>query len=106
KESTAAPLTSIQLSLPSSSQSQSSPSPSSRKAIPNYIKHQVTLRDRGQCKYVDADTKVKCKQTRFLELHHRKPVSMGGEDNASNLVTLCAEHHRHLHDMGNINDKR
>ena len=38
-----------------------------------------------------------CGHTRFLEIHHRIPVSKGGRTEMENLVTLCSGCHRELH---------
>jgi hypothetical protein len=46
-----------------------------------------------------------CGSTDNLEHHHVLPKSMGGSDNADNLLTLCAIHHVQLHNLspGRIN---
>ncbi|MCK9996210.1 MAG: HNH endonuclease [Candidatus Krumholzibacteria bacterium] len=38
-----------------------------------------------------------CGHTRFLEIHHRIPVALGGRTEMENLVTLCSGCHRGLH---------
>ncbi len=43
-----------------------------RKPIPVTLKHQVYLRDRGQCQ------KDNCRDSRWIDIHHIKPVSRGG----------------------------
>ena len=66
---------------------------------PAVIKHEVVLRDNGQCTFVRSDGK-RCANERYLELHHQHPRSLGGEHSVSNLVTLCGAHHRDHHKQG------
>jgi hypothetical protein len=39
-----------------------------------------------------------CGRTRFLHAHHVRPWAAGGPTDLDNLVLLCGEHHRSLHD--------
>jgi hypothetical protein len=39
----------------------------------------------------------RCRATRFLEVHHRRPRERGGANDAANLITLCGACHRLLH---------
>jgi hypothetical protein len=39
-----------------------------------------------------------CGRTRFLHAHHVVPWALGGPTDLDNLVLLCGEHHRALHD--------
>jgi Domain of unknown function (DUF222)/HNH endonuclease len=41
-----------------------------------------------------------CGRTRFLHAHHVVPWAGGGRTDVDNLVLLCGEHHRSLHDGG------
>jgi len=70
-------------------------SASTRKA-PAPVKHAVHLRDGFRCAHTDANH-VRCENQRFLELHHRLPVSQGGPHTAANLTTRCFWHHRMEH---------
>ncbi len=38
-----------------------------------------------------------CRHTRFLEIHHRVPVAVGGRTEMDNLIVLCSRCHRSLH---------
>jgi len=67
-----------------------------RAPIPASIKHQVNLRDRGQCTFRNAKGK-RCPETRWLEMHHIHPVALGGPNRVENLTTLCHFHHRRDH---------
>ena len=71
-----------------------------RQPLPAQIRHQVQLRDRGQCSYKQKDGS-RCGSRRFLEIHHVKPVSQGGSDTLENLRLLCHGHHKvaHLSDI-------
>ena len=62
----------------------------STRAIPAAIKHAVVRRDKNQC--------VECGATRWLEIHHKKPLAEGGLTIPENLLTLCSAHHRHRHE--------
>jgi len=59
---------------------------------PVAVIHQVKARDQGKCGHPG------CTQTRWLDIHHIKPRSEGGQDTIDNLITLCSGHHRFLHE--------
>ncbi|MBI2605974.1 MAG: HNH endonuclease [Deltaproteobacteria bacterium] len=40
---------------------------------------------------------MRCEQKRWLQVHHIKPVSLGGGNTLENLTTLCSGHHRMRH---------
>jgi 5-methylcytosine-specific restriction endonuclease McrA len=68
-----------------------------RKALPSSLKHQVYLRNNGQCSATDNMGK-RCGSQRFLDIHHLKPISQGGIDELKNLTLLCTGHHKLIHD--------
>lgn len=68
-----------------------------RTGIPAEILHQVNWRDQRRCTYLLPDGR-RCDQTRWIEIHHIRPVSQGGSSSPENLTTLCAAHHRYLHE--------
>lgn len=70
-----------------------------RKPIPAAVKHQVYLRDRGQCQYKLPSGKI-CGQAQWIDLHHLRPKNQGGPDTVDNLITLCKGHHLLMHDHG------
>lgn len=67
-----------------------------RHPIPAQIAHGVSLRDKGQCSYRSPGGK-RCKEKRWLERDHVRPVSRGGLNTVENLQTLCRFHHRRKH---------
>ncbi len=67
-----------------------------RQPIRKPLLHEVQLRDRGRCTYLAKDGR-RCEETRWTEIHHRLPVSLGGKNIASNLATLCSHHHKFVH---------
>ncbi len=67
-----------------------------RIPIPAHITHQVWLRDEGRCTHLNHEG-VRCRNTRYIEIHHIQPVASGGGNALTNLTTLCTSHHRHLH---------
>jgi len=67
-----------------------------RSPIPAAIRHQVMLRDRGECQgKTPLGTRCGCKQ--WTDIHHIRPLSIGGTNDPSNLLTLCRGHHREIH---------
>ena len=68
----------------------------SRRFIPAQLKHQIVLRDQNQCVHIDPNG-FKCTQKRWLDIHHIKPVSLGGKTDLHNLQTLCHYHHKQMH---------
>jgi hypothetical protein len=88
--------------LPRHQPSPNSPTPSPaptppREPIPAALIHEVTLRDQAKCAFVSPGRHEPCGQTRWLEIHHRIPVSQGGTNTLKNLITLCSAHHRWIH---------
>lgn len=67
-----------------------------RQPIPSAILHRVRFRDRGFCQHPMPNGKI-CGSRRWIEVHHRVPVSEGGENTLENLVLLCRAHHQGLH---------
>lgn len=71
-------------------------SPGQRKPLPAQVVHQVNLRDGGRCTYKDK-LQRQCRQRRYLEIHHIKPVALGGSNELKNLATVCSGHHKVIH---------
>lgn len=67
-----------------------------RVPVPSAIRHAVNIRDENRCAHI-VEGGNRCGESRWIELHHRTPVSHGGANTAANLVTLCAGHHRAMH---------
>ncbi len=76
----------------------SHPKTNQRVAISSEIKHQVNQRDQGQCCYTNSQG-ARCLNRRWLDVHHRKPISKGGDNSLENLITLCKVHHRLQHEF-------
>jgi hypothetical protein len=74
-----------------------SPKRPPRLPIPAKIKHEVNLRDKNQCTYKGSNHS-RCENSRWLHIHHVKPVAEGGDNTTNNLTTLCSAHHRYLHE--------
>ena len=47
-----------------------------------------------------------CEYRHFLDIHHIKPRSDGGEDTLENCVVLCANHHKEWHFIENTYYRR
>jgi hypothetical protein len=62
-----------------------------RSSIPPKTRNQVLARDGHQCQSPG------CGNTRFLEVHHKKPRSESGGNDAGNLITLCSSCHGLVH---------
>ncbi len=73
-----------------------------RTEVPAPIAHSVRLRDQGRCQFKRQEKGSVCGETRWVELHHLKPVAQGGEHSLQNLVTLCKNHHAGIHQSGAI----
>ena len=67
-----------------------------RRALPAKVLHQIHLRDQRRCQFKDEQNKV-CQSSRFIDIHHIKPVAKGGTDHIENLLTVCKFHHTVLH---------
>ena len=68
------------------------------KTIPAHVLHQVRARDQGQCTFTKEG--ARCESRRWIDVHHLKPRSEGGEHTLANLTTLCSAHHRMEHALG------
>ncbi len=65
-------------------------------ALPAELEHAVYLRDQGQCAFEHLRY-GRCESRVWLQVHHRVPVSRGGQNRLENLQTLCTAHHRMQH---------
>jgi 5-methylcytosine-specific restriction endonuclease McrA len=70
------------------------PGKRNKASIPPARRRAVLARDAHRCQ---AEA---CRSTSFLEVHHIKPRSLGGDNREANLITLCSSCHRHLHERG------
>lgn len=65
-------------------------------------KHVVFKRDQGRCTYMDEAGKV-CGRSRWIEIHHIRPIEHGGSNDLDNLTTLCSFHHKFTHQFATAN---
>ena len=63
------------------------------RAVPPAIRRALRVRD-GGCRFPG------CDRSRFTHAHHIKHWADGGETSLDNLVTLCSQHHRQVHEGG------
>ena len=63
------------------------------RAVPPAIRRALRVRD-GGCRFPG------CDRSRFTHAHHIKHWADGGETRLDNLVTLCSQHHRLVHEGG------
>src|SRR5262245_25920714 len=68
------------------------PAPASRY-LSAAIRRAVDLRDKGQCRFVDAQDR-RCPERHQLEYHHRLPYGRGGGPGLSNICLMCRTHNR------------
>ena len=61
--------------------------------IPQRVKDEVYLRDKGRCTYRSPDGR-RCGSKRDLQVDHIVPFARGGDDSPSNLRLLCGKHNR------------
>jgi hypothetical protein len=64
-----------------------------RRTVSPALKRALSARDRG-CRFPG------CDRTRFVDAHHVRHWSRGGETNLDNLVLLCRRHRRLVHERG------
>ena len=81
---------------PDEPQQSSSRQKTGRTPIPAQVKHDIVLRDEARCAFIRPDGR-RCENRRYVQLHHLIQVSHGGENSATNIVTLCSSHHAALH---------
>ncbi len=67
-----------------------------RTAHPAWVKHLVHQRSHSQCMAI-LPTGQRCESRRFLEIHHKQPLSRGGSNHPDNLILLCSGHHKANH---------
>jgi hypothetical protein len=67
-----------------------------RDAIPRILLHQIYQRDQGKCQEMLPDGSP-CHQSKWIELHHKIPISRGVPHTLENLKTLCSGHHKLEH---------
>jgi hypothetical protein len=65
------------------------------RSLAAQTKHQVNLRDQGQCTHIQDGRR--CENKKWVETHHQIPLSKGGTNDLNNLRTLCWAHHRMQH---------
>ena len=63
------------------------------RAVPSAIRRALRVRD-GGCRFPG------CDRSRFVHAHHIRHWADGGETKLDNLVTLCSQHHRLVHEGG------
>jgi len=63
------------------------------RTVPRAIKRALSARDKG-CSFPG------CHHTRFVDAHHIEHWSNGGETNLDNLMLLCSQHHKLVHEGG------
>jgi len=80
------------------------PDPTERRSITGEayirsaeVRRNVLNRSRGKCEYCNAPGFLDAAGSRFLETHHVIPLSREGPDTETNVVAICANHHREAH---------
>ncbi len=63
------------------------------RMVPTAIKRALKARDKG-CSFPG------CRHTRFVDAHHIRHWSAGGETSLENLMLLCSQHHKLVHEGG------
>jgi hypothetical protein len=66
----------------------------SRRSVPPALRRLLEARDAGTCCFPG------CERRRHLQAHHRRHWAHGGETSLENLVLLCYQHHRVVHEGG------
>jgi len=63
------------------------------RTVPTAIKRALMARDK-RCVFPG------CQHTRFVDAHHIQHWSAGGETSLDNLMLLCSQHHKLVHEGG------
>jgi len=66
----------------------------SRRTVPPALRRLLEARDSSTCCFPG------CERRRHLQAHHRQHWAHGGETSLGNLVLLCYQHHRVVHEGG------
>jgi 5-methylcytosine-specific restriction protein A len=61
------------------------------------VRNYVLSRARGKCEWCGAKGFYTRAGSVYLETHHIQPLSENGNDNVSNVIALCPNHHREAH---------
>ena len=69
-----------------------------KRVVSPAVRRKVLLRDHGRCRTPG------CSNTRYLQVHHLRPVSAGGSNDPVNLITVCGLCHSNIH-KGRLNIK-
>ncbi|MCC7405492.1 MAG: HNH endonuclease [Bdellovibrionales bacterium] len=67
-----------------------------RRPLAAATKHRVFLKFGARCSHINNQGE-RCSENKFLEVHHLKPLHLGGDDRLENLTLLCSGHHRGVH---------
>ncbi|MCC7406321.1 MAG: HNH endonuclease [Bdellovibrionales bacterium] len=67
-----------------------------RRPLAAATKHRVFLKFGARCSHINNQGE-RCSENKFLEVHHVKPLHLGGDDRLENLTLLCLGHHRGVH---------
>lgn len=62
------------------------------RTIPPWLRRLVYHRDGGRCQFPG------CRNTKWLQVHHRQHWADGGTTDLDNLILLCGYHHRFVHE--------
>jgi 5-methylcytosine-specific restriction endonuclease McrA len=62
------------------------------------LRRQILRRDGWRCQF--------CGQRQNLQVHHSEARSHQGDDSEQNLITLCADCHRSVHERAKARDGR
>jgi hypothetical protein len=65
-----------------------------RRSVPPKLRRVLEARDEQRCRFPG------CATRRYLDAHHVKHWAQGGETKLENLVLLCFQHHRLVHEGG------
>jgi hypothetical protein len=65
-----------------------------RRSVPPALRRALEARDDSSCQWPG------CTNRRYLDAHHRRHWAHGGETSLDNLILLCWQHHRLVHEGG------
>jgi 5-methylcytosine-specific restriction endonuclease McrA len=62
--------------------------------ISRVLRDEIWQRDKGQCQYLDPKTGRVCNSRHSLEIDHKYPFALGGENSEKNLRLICRQHNQ------------
>ncbi|MFY9586175.1 MAG: HNH endonuclease signature motif containing protein [Actinomycetota bacterium] len=70
-----------------------------KRYIPIYLRDKIWERDQGKCQYQNKQSGKVCGSNHLIEIDHRFPFSLDGENSEENLQLRCRAHNQYQTDL-------